>query len=431
MVTAVHKLQGAGGFGGADSYWIATAGTSDDEYGSGVSVMSDNSIAVVGFNNTTQDAYVLKYSTDGDVIWSKRFGTSGESLYQGRQVAVDSSDNIIVPLTSVTYGSANGDLAAVKYDTDGTLQWQKAWASSSIESCFGAAVSSTGNYYICGETRVGGGNENAILIFVDSSGLRYNTVCLQSSDSDYFDAVAVDSSDNAIVTGTTVNGAGFLNVLLAKYNSSGVLQWQRNLGSASFILWARCIAVDASDNIYIAGQSDVAFVAKYNSSGTLQWFRKSSPTSMLYGITVDSSGNIYCAGYKASPALGSAYTALVIKYDNSGNILWANEIGNSSAATYGRQIALDQNENIILSANTAAVGAGAQDLMVAKLPSDGSGLGVYGGFTYRDATADLTPSAPSVTAQTATLSEIFVSLTTYNTFFADGTATLTETLETI
>ena len=47
-----------------------------------------------------------------------------------------------------------------------------------------------------------------------------------------------------------------------------------------------------------AGGSDI-FVAKYNSSGALQWAKRAGGTvdEAGYGIAVDSSGNSYVTGY--------------------------------------------------------------------------------------------------------------------------------------
>jgi len=138
---------------------------------------------------------------------------------------------------------------------------------------------------------------------------------LGTSASDAGYGVTVDSSDNIYVTGYTAGGldgntnSGDNDIFLVKYNSSGVKQWTQQLGTSTDDL-GYGVAVDSSDNIYLtgwtqggldgntnAGGQDI-FLVKYNSSGTKQWAQQLGSTSheVGYGVTVDSSDNIYVTG---------------------------------------------------------------------------------------------------------------------------------------
>ncbi|MDH7499642.1 MAG: SBBP repeat-containing protein [candidate division NC10 bacterium] len=70
--------------------------------------------------------------------------------------------------------------------------------------------------------------------------------------------IALDSSGNIYVTGSTEGdldgniNAGLKDIFLVKYNSSGVRQWTRLLGTTADDV-ARGIAMDSSDEIYITG----------------------------------------------------------------------------------------------------------------------------------------------------------------------------------
>ena len=138
---------------------------------------------------------------------------------------------------------------------------------------------------------------------------------LGTTASDYGYGVTVDSSDNIYVTGYTAGGldgntnSGDNDIFLVKYNSSGVKQGTKQLGTSTDDL-GYGVAVDSSDNIYLtgwtqggldgntnAGGQDI-FLVKYNSSGTKQWAQQLGSTSseVGYGVTVDSSDNIYVTG---------------------------------------------------------------------------------------------------------------------------------------
>ena len=121
---------------------------------------------------------------------------------------------------------------------------------------------------------------------------------------------------------------------MVKYNSSGTKQWTKQLGSSSAD-YATGVAVDSSGNVYAAGYTNGdldgsnaggwdLFVVKYNSSGTKQWTQQlgSSGGDGAYGVAVDSSGNVYAAGTTKGALDGNtnagSYDLFVVKYNSSG-----------------------------------------------------------------------------------------------------------------
>ena len=121
----------------------------------------------------------------------------------------------------------------------------------------------------------------------------------------------MDSSDNIYVTGYTGGGldgntnSGSSDLFLVKYNSSGTKQWTKQLGTSGYDL-GYGVTVDSSDNLYVTGYTtggldgntnsggEDIFLVKYNSSGTKQWTKQLGTSSYDegMGVTVDSSYNI-------------------------------------------------------------------------------------------------------------------------------------------
>ena len=175
------------------------------------------------------------------------------------------------------------------------------------------------------------------------------------------------------------------------------------------------IAVDSSDNVYCAGstsgalgeaqggESDV-FVMKLDSSGSIQWVTQLGETTKgfvggdnsqyeaCYSIAVDSSDNVYCAGY-TSGALGEAHggesDVFVMKLDSSGSIQWVTQLGETTKGFVGGDnsqdeacysIAVDSSDNVYCAGSTSgALGeangeaqGGTYDAFVMKLDSSGS-----------------------------------------------------------
>ena len=373
MVTAVHKLQGAGGVGG-DSYWIALLGGAGDELGLGMGLAQTGDIIVAGYTinsiNSHHDGLIVKYDTSGTPLWSKILGGSGSDLLQ--DAVVDSSDNIIVCGYTDSDGAGGLDALVAKYNSSGTLLWSKT---------------------------------------------------LGGSTTDYFMEVATDSSDNIIACGATASSsAGASDILITKYNSSGTLLWSKRLGGAGND-FGRRVVVDPSDNIVICGEigSNTAggydlLVAKYNSSGTLLWSKRLGGAGADYGrgVSLDSSGNIIVCGHTGSDGAGGN-DLLVAKYNSSGTLLWDKTLGGVSDEI-GAGVSVDSSDNIIVCGYTDSDGAGGLDALVAKLHPDGLGDGTYGSLVYQDAVltdaaAVLTDATASLTAGTAVLTDAAAVLT--------------------
>ena len=104
------------------------------------------------------------------------------------------------------------------------------------------------------------------LAFGGAAGQSYWFVTLAGSSNDNFYGVALDSSDNIIVGGSTSSeGAGSNDFLLAKYDIDGAIQWQKVAGTSDNDN-GYAVDVDSGGEIAIVGRrfstgaySDAAF----------------------------------------------------------------------------------------------------------------------------------------------------------------------------
>ena len=191
--------------------------------------------------------------------------------------------------------------------------------------------------------------------------------------------IAVDGSGNSYVTGkfslsatfgpgetneTTLTGAGWDDIFVAKYDASGALVWAKRAGGTGLDVGVG-IAVDGSGNSYVtgsfrgsptfgpgetnettltsAGDIDI-FVAKYDASGALVWAKRAGAPSLNdfgRGIAVDGSGNSYVTGlFEDSATFGPGeinettltgfVDIFVAKYDASGDLVWAKRAGETT-----------------------------------------------------------------------------------------------------
>ncbi len=422
------------------AYWIATLGGAGSDLGTGIAVDASGNVYVTGYTASqgagSNDALITKYNTSGTIQWQRSLGGAGGEA--GNGIAVDSSGNVYVTGSTASQGAGVDDVIITKYNTSGTIQWQRSLGGATGDYGYGIAVDSSGNVYIAGHTASQGAGGNDVLIAkYDTSGAIQWQRSLGKGTGDTGYGIAVDASGNVYVTGyTDPSTAGNYDVLIAKYNTSGTIQWQRRLGNSTSTEFGRGIAVDSSGNVYVTGDvistdgtNREALITKYNTSGTIQWQRSlgGATGDYGYGIAVDSSGNVYIAGYTASQGAGGN-DVLIAKYNTSGTIQWQRSLG-GSGTDRGQAIAVDSSGNVYVTGYTASQGAGGNDVLITKLPASGGLTGTYGSLTY--AATTLTDAARTLTAGTPTLTSTTTTLTDAATTLTDAAATLTSSTTTI
>src|SRR5207245_2966005 len=119
-------------------------------------------------------------------------------------------------------------------------------------------------------------------------------------------AVAVDMSNNVVVTGFSTKLGGDYDYATIKYTSAGTPLWTNQYnGPGNWDDKAVAVATDASNNVYVTGHSTSAFgdydwaTIKYSSAGAGLWTNRYNTPA--YGndyanaLAVDSGGNVYVA----------------------------------------------------------------------------------------------------------------------------------------
>ena len=188
---------------------------------------------------------------------------------------------------------------------------------------------------------------------------------------EYGYGVAVDSSDNIYVCGGAKNDSGYnyTDCLIAKYDSYGNIQWQKLLGDrySSTEDSFRDITVDSSDNIYVTGHSakptnnNDTIIAKYDTSGNLVWQKYIQNDAKGWAIDTDSSGNVYILSQNIRDVGAGSNDFYIAKLDSSGDFVWQRIFGGTSHEdTFN--LFVDSSDNLYIGGITRSLSSNWQTL---------------------------------------------------------------------
>jgi hypothetical protein len=288
-----------------------------------------------------QDAYIAKFSPEGNLLWSRVIGGTGLDIcYDG---AIDTQNNIIIavytdseefPVTGERSFRDYENIFIMKLAKNGTILWSNTYPSEW--------------YY------------------------------------EYAGGLTTDSQDNVIVTGSIYGNQTYpnaiynilnpfsKNVLIVKLNSNGTTIWTYIVGGYRDEI-GRSVEVDNADNIIISGETHsidfptIASNSYYNETGYNSIFLlKLYPnaemkwSSLIGGMDLDQqqellvdNENIFIAGETFSPDFPIINASdveeheyskgFIAKYSHDGNLIWSS----CFEANYCQSFALDGNQNIV------------------------------------------------------------------------------------
>ena len=279
------------------------------------------------------DCLTIKYGPAGNKLWEMRYTGPGGDYDCAKAVAVDSSGNVYV--TGGIYGgSARYDYVTIKYGPNGNQLWADRYngPGNSTDAAEAIAIDGSGNIYVTGASDGGSTTVDYATIKYDTNGNRLWVTRYDGFLShDFACDLAIDNSGNVYVTGRSDSFTGNSDYATVKYSPAGTQLWatRYNGPGEDYMDYAAALAMDSSGNVYVTGFSydlyttkDYATV-KYDSSGNQLWATRyngsSNADDLAYDIAVDVFGNVYVTG---KSIVGFTYDYATVKYNVDGSQLW-------------------------------------------------------------------------------------------------------------
>lgn len=390
--------------------------------------------------------FCAKYSPSGSLIWvrqigdQKNFDSISMEYYEPR-IAIDSSNNLFIsglykPFTDFDPGTAIYNIPQpntteinqlqfiAKYTSEGNFVWAKGIDSPSRITIQNIETDSANNVYLSGAifttvdidpsttaiheiTTVTGKSQNYVLKLSSAGNYIWVIQFGDVNNNDIPFGLAIDATDNVLITGYYVGTSDFdpsantfnlssinnsYDVFLVKYDSNGNFIWANSFGTTdtfSTIDMGKSVATDNAGNVYITGRfsktidmnpspsqifnlstsSGATFIAKYNPNGNFIFAKSITAVSAsglnlseeVQDIKVDNIGNLYFTGYyltmlDCDPDSGvynlvgnggNEEIYLICYSSATGQFNWAKSIGQTDE-DFGKRIALHTPTNKVI-----------------------------------------------------------------------------------
>lgn len=205
--------------------------TNDDSFI--IAASSDSNDVDISNNKGSYDFWVLKISSTGVLIWEKNFG--GSEVDEPRGISTTNDGNFVIVGDTrssdedVSSNNGGADLWMLKISTEGNLIWEKTFGGSSFDVARSVSKTLDNGFLISGNSRSldsgfsNQGQNDAWVLKVDANGNKLWQKFIGGTENDFlFDAIQVNETsliavgESSSSTGDITENKGFSDALIIK-----------------------------------------------------------------------------------------------------------------------------------------------------------------------------------------------------------------------
>jgi len=213
--------------------WERTFGGANFDVGYSLVQTADGGFAVAGLTNSfsavLDDFYLVRTDSAGTLLWQRTFG--GADLEIARSVAQTADGGFVIAGTKGLFGAGTQDIYLVRTDSAGNLVWQRTFGGSGNDRASSVAQTADGGFVVAGgTTSSGAGGEDVELLRTDGAGNRLWQKTFGGAGTDLAFSVIQTADGDFVAAGFT----GFSSAYLLRYDPRDDVRHFtiRNSGSA-------------------------------------------------------------------------------------------------------------------------------------------------------------------------------------------------------
>lgn len=382
---------------------------------------------VVGYvgvgTGVASDMLTLKYDVSGNFIWARTFtGITTTGYDQARAVTCDATGNIYVT-GKVINPSAYEDMTTLKYDPNGNLMWSKVLNHTGLGNDCGMDIEldNAGNVFVSGYLSYTTTLTKAGLVKYDNAGTQqFAVTALGNTGYDYWGDILITSTNQVFVAGAYDAGGMGINGRISRYNpTTGAQIWETyyNTSGGGADEFRKLTRNATTGDLYVSGNSRNSvsgntemLMAKYDSTGVFQWakFNTGSATAAdgAFDVVLDGTGNIWSSGYVENSTGSRDFT--VVEYNAAGTQLYFDSY-NNAFNNYDEAATMVYYNNAVYVAGFTTNAATSRDYFLVRYNTSGSRVWTKTYFTTPS------PSDISTAVTTDVAGNIYIAGTTSTT----------------
>jgi len=322
---AIYRLDSSG-----NKIWFRHYGGGSNDHGKSIQQTTDGGYIVAGqtwsFTYGGCDFGIYKLDSDGNKVWFKHYGGSGDDKACSIQQTSDGGYIVIGYGNSYAFGGY--DFAIYKLNSSGNKIWFKHYGGTSDDFGYSIQQTSDGGYGVAGRSHsYTNGSADYAIYKLDSNG---NKVWFKHYGGTHFDyplSIQQTSDGGYVIAGESESYSyGNRDFAICRLDSSGNKIWFKHYGGSNYE-GAHSIQqtseggyiVVGSTESYTYGSADVA-IYKLNSNGNKVWFKHYGGTNTEYGHSIQQTtdGGYIVAGETGSYTFGLRDFA-IYKLDSNGD----------------------------------------------------------------------------------------------------------------